>query len=110
LIKGCSSTGVEQAELAGVSPPHATMYENSNYECIRRDNIVEKCILCDHRLKVDKQPYCVVSCPSGARVVGDIQDPESEVYKLLRKHKAFVLKEDEGTSPNVYYIREYGSR
>ncbi len=110
LIKGCSSTGAEQAELAGVSPPHANMYKNPNYECIRRDNIVEKCIFCDHRLKVGKQPYCVVSCPSGARVVGDVQNPESEVYKLLRKHKSFVLQEEEGTSPNVYYIREYGSR
>jgi Fe-S-cluster-containing dehydrogenase component len=110
LIRGCSATGAEQAKLAGVNPPHATMYSHPDYEAIRRDNIVEKCILCDHRLKVGKQPYCVDSCPSGARVVGDIQDPNSEAFKLLRKHKSFVLKKDEGTSPNVYYIRDYMAR
>lgn len=110
LIKGCTTSAAEQAQLAGVTPPHGTLYSHPDYGSVRRDNIVEKCILCAHRLEVDKQPYCVVSCPSGARVVGDIDNPESEVYKLLRKHKPFVLKEDEGTSPNVYYIREYGAR
>ena len=110
LIQGCSTSGAEQAKLAGTNPPHETVYFHPDYESVRRDNIVEKCILCDHRLKVGKEPYCVVSCPSGARVVGDIQNPESDVYKLLRKHKAFVLKEEEGTSPNVYYIRDYGPR
>jgi Fe-S-cluster-containing dehydrogenase component len=110
LIKGCTTSAAEQAKLAGTNPPHKTVYFHPDYESVRRDNIVEKCILCDHRLKVGKQPYCVDSCPSGARVVGDIQDPDSQVFKLLRKHKSFVLKEEDGTSPNVYYIRDYGPR
>lgn len=110
LIPGCSTSAMEQAEKAGASPPHKTQYDHPDYECVRKDNIVEKCILCDHRLKVGKQPYCVVSCPAGARVVGDIDNPESEAYKLLRKHSSFVLKKEEGTSPNVYYIREYSAR
>lgn len=110
LIKGCSSSGAEQAQLAGSNPPYESKHSHPDYESVRRDNIVEKCIFCDHRLKLGKQPYCVVSCPSGARIVGDMDDPESKVYKLLREHQAFVLKEDEGTSPNVYYIREYSAR
>ncbi len=110
LIKGCSSSGAEQAKLVGANPPHENIYSHPDYQNVRRDNIVEKCIFCDHRLKVGKQPYCVDSCPSGARVVGDVQDPESEVYKLLRKHKSFVLKQDQGTSPNVYYLRDYSAR
>lgn len=110
LIKGCSASGAEQVRLAGVNPPHATGYSHPDYKDIRRDNVVEKCILCDHRLQQRKQPYCVDSCPSGARVVGDIHDPDSEAYKLLRKYKSIVLKQDEGTSPNVYYIREYMTR
>lgn len=110
LIPGCSTSAAEQAKIAGAIPPYETKFKHPDYESVRRDNTVEKCILCDHRLKLDKKPYCVVSCPSGARVVGDIEDPESDAYKLLRKHKAFVLKEDEGTSPNVYYVREYGTR
>jgi len=110
LIKGCTTSAAEQAQLAGATPPHETRYTHPDYRSVRRDNIVEKCIFCAHRLGVDKQPFCVVSCPSGARIVGDVDNPESEVYKLLRKHQAFVLKGDEGTSPNVYYIREYGAR
>ena len=77
---------------------------------MRRDNIVEKCILCDHRLKNDELPACVEACPSGARVVGDIGDSGSEAAKLLEKHKHFVLLPDEGTKPNVYYIRDYSAR
>lgn len=110
LIPRCTTSAAEQAEKAGQTPPHKTQYEHPDYECVRRDNVVEKCILCDHRLKAGKQPYCVVSCPAGARGVGDVSNPESEAYKLLRKYKSFVLKEDEGTSPNVYYIRDYGAR
>lgn len=110
LIKDCSSSGAEQAKLVGATPPHETKYSHPDYKDVRRDNIVEKCIFCDHRLKVNKQPYCVESCPSGARVVGDIHDPESRVYKLLMTHQAYVLKHEEGTSPNVYYIREYSAR
>lgn len=110
LIKGCTTSAAEQAQLAGATPPHETLYSHPDYESVRRDNIVEKCILCAHRLEVDKKPFCVVSCPSGARVVGDIDNPQSEVSKLLSKHKSFVLREDEGTSPNVYYIRDYGAR
>lgn len=110
LIPGCSTSAAEQAKIAGATPPHKTQYDHPDYECVRRDNVVEKCILCDHRLQVDKQPYCVVSCPAGARLVGDISNPESEAFKLLRKHTSFVLKQEEGTSPNVYYIRDYGAR
>ncbi|MBI4793322.1 MAG: 4Fe-4S dicluster domain-containing protein, partial [Deltaproteobacteria bacterium] len=55
-------------------------------------------------------PYCVISCPATARIFGDLDDPTSEVAQLLKSHKHFVLKPDEGTSPNVYYIREYGVR
>ncbi len=110
LVKGCTTSGGELVEIVGANPPHENMYTHPDYASVRRDNIVEKCILCDHQLKLGKQPYCVVSCLSGARVVGDIDNPESVVYKLLRKHKAFVLKEEAGTAPNVYYIRQYVGR
>lgn len=110
LIKGCSASGAELAKITGANPPYSTVYSHPDYENIRRDNIVEKCILCDHRLKEGKEPYCVVSCPAGARLVGDIDDPTSGVYKQLRNFKSFVLKKEEGTSPNVYYIRDYMAR
>ena len=110
LIKNGTSSGAELATRVGAVPPDKTAYNHPDYECVRRDNIVEKCILCDHRLKNGEQPYCVVACPSGARTVGDVNDPASEAAKLLKAHKSFVLKPEAGTKPNVYYIREYAAR
>jgi Fe-S-cluster-containing dehydrogenase component len=98
------------ASLTGATPPHETKYSHPDYESVRRDNIVEKCILCDHRLRNSELPACVEACPSGARVVGDINDANSDAAKLLKKYKHFVLLPDEGTKPNVYYIREYSAR
>jgi Fe-S-cluster-containing dehydrogenase component len=110
LMKGRTASGAEVAGKAGSTPPHQTKYQHPDYESVRRDNIVEKCIFCDHRVKNNELPYCVVACPSSARVFGDLQNADSEVAKLLKKHKHFVLKPEEGTSPNVYYIREYSAK
>lgn len=110
LITGCSTSGAELASLTGEIPPHKTVYSHPDFDSVRRDNVVEKCILCDHRLKNNLLPACVEACPSGARVFGDLQDSGSEAAQLLKKHDSFVLKEDEGTKPNVHYIREYSAR
>ena len=107
MIKDCTSSGAELAALAGATPPDETKYLHPDYQSVRRDNIVEKCIFCDHRLKNGELPYCVVACPSGARIFGDLSDPASDVAKALKEHKHVVLKPEEGTSPNVYYIRNY---
>ncbi|HXF85630.1 MAG TPA: 4Fe-4S dicluster domain-containing protein [Anaerolineales bacterium] len=49
-------------------------------------------------------PACVVACPTGARIFGDLNDPESNVSKVLRNHPSYRLREDLGTEPRVYYI------
>ncbi len=100
-------SGEEITALAGTNPPHRTRYSHPDYEDVRRSNITEKCIFCDHRVKNGKLPYCVTSCPAKARIFGDTSDPASEVSKLLAKHKSIVLKPEEGTKPNVYYINDY---
>ena len=69
--------------------------------------IIEKCTFCYHRTVVGKLPACVETCPSDARIFGDQNDPESEIAKILKAHKATRLKEEAGTEPNVYYIRSY---
>jgi Fe-S-cluster-containing dehydrogenase component len=107
LIPNGTASGAEIAEKAGSLPPHATVYTHPDYEPVRRKGIVEKCILCAHRLANNEEPACVETCPSGARVVGDLDDPNSEAAKLLKQHKAMRLKEDAGTEPNVYYIRSF---
>lgn len=116
LIKGCTASGAEIAKKAGDIPPNRTRYRHPEYESVRRKGIVEKCILCDHRVKSGEQPYCVVTCPARARVFGDLDDKNSEPSKLLRKYKAVNLKNnkgellkdgEKGTRPNVYYIRSF---
>jgi len=107
LLPGITSSGAETAEKAGATPPYATNYKHPDYKNVRRDNITEKCIFCDHRIKKGEEPYCVENCPAVARIFGDIDNSTSDVTKLLKKYKPTVLKEEEGTKPNVYYIRDY---
>ena len=50
-------------------------------------------------------PYCVLACPTNARVFGDLDDPESPISQLLMKEKNVVqLKPELGTKPKFFYI------
>ncbi len=68
------------------------------------EEVTDKCTFCHHRIKRGLQPACVLACPTGARVFGDINDENSEVSKLVREHRVSVLKPEEGTFPRVLYI------
>lgn len=82
----------------------------------RPRGVVEKCSFCYERIDrglaagltpgVDPEatPACVVACPTGARLFGDLNDPESEVSKILATHSAYRLREELGTDPRVYYL------
>lgn len=116
LIKGVTASGAEISTKTGGTPPHRTLYKHSDYESVRRGDIVEKCIFCEHRVIHGEAPYCVVSCPAKARIFGDLSDPGSEPSKLLKKHKPLQFKNrkgeflkpgEKGTRPNVYYIRNF---
>lgn len=69
-----------------------------------RTKTADKCTFCLHRLEAGLLPACVETCVSGARVFGDLNDPHSDVVKLLRKYPVQVLKKSMGTDPHVYYI------
>ncbi|MBM2831931.1 MAG: 4Fe-4S ferredoxin [Dehalococcoidia bacterium] len=66
--------------------------------------VVDKCTWCYHRIQKGLLPACVEVCPVGARVFGDMRDPESPVRKILREKRVYVLKPDLGTEPKVYYV------
>ena len=65
---------------------------------------VQKCSFCHQRVDAGLMPACVETCPARARVFGDLNDPSSEIVKLLIDNPTSVLKPESGTRPNVFYI------
>jgi len=86
---------------------------------VRERGVVEKCTLCVQRIQEKKleaklegrplkdgevQPACVQSCPSGALVFGNMNDPDSEVSKLKREERNYHLLEQLHTLPSIGYL------
>ncbi|ACF12593.1 4Fe-4S ferredoxin iron-sulfur binding domain protein [Chloroherpeton thalassium ATCC 35110] len=63
-----------------------------------------KCHFCAHRLENGLEPACVVVCPQHAIVCGDLDDPNSEIQKVLSKNSVTVRKPEQGTAPKLFYI------
>ncbi len=64
----------------------------------------DKCTFCVQRVDQGLHPACVDTCVGGARVFGDLNDPNSEVSRLVSTKRVMVLKPQLGTEPQVYYI------
>lgn len=69
----------------------------------RMKGVVEKCNFCSELLAEGKQPACV-EASGGTLVFGDLEDPESEVRKLLKSNYTIRRKTALGTGPSIYYI------
>ena len=72
--------------------------------------VAEKCTFCFPKIYEGHQPACVETCLGNARFFGDINDEDSEVYKIINeaiknKQKVWKLRVDLGTEPNIYYIQ-----
>jgi phenylacetyl-CoA:acceptor oxidoreductase subunit 1 len=76
----------------------------------------EKCNFCVERIDagtakglkpgVDREatPACVNTCPARALTFGDLDDPDSEVSKLIKERKGFQLHPEYNTDPSVFFI------
>ena len=97
--------------------PNPAVPEWGEPEVARRPRgVPEKCAFCYQRIDrglalglvpgvdPDATPACVGVCPTGARVFGDLNDPNSPVSILLHTNPHFRLREDLGTGPRVYYL------
>lgn len=64
----------------------------------------DKCTFCAHRVDAGLLPACVETCVGGARIFGDLNDPDSKVRRLVDQNKIKVLKPEMGTQPHVFYL------
>ncbi|MEO9953195.1 TAT-variant-translocated molybdopterin oxidoreductase [Nonlabens sp.] len=85
---------------------------------VRSRGVMEKCSLCmqmtqmtileakkDGRMIKDGEfaTACSNACSSGAITFGDINDKESEIFKVKQQDRMYHLLEEVGTEPNVMY-------
>ena len=69
-----------------------------------------KCTLCVDRIhdenlsERDRQPACVLACPTSARLFGDIHDPESVVSKAIKERGGYQLMPEWNTKPANHYL------
>lgn len=71
---------------------------------VRPQGVMEKCTFCLHRVREGRLPACLEACPTGARVFGNVLDPESEIRWVIDNKRVFVLKEELGTKPRFFYF------
>jgi len=67
-------------------------------------HVADKCTLCYHRISRGLRPACVEVCPTGARMHGDLSDPNSPLSKLRDTSHYQTLKPHMGTRPNLVYL------
>ncbi len=63
-----------------------------------------KCHFCAHRIDNGLEPACVIVCPERAIIVGDMDDPNSQVSQLLAREETSVRKPEQNTMPKLFYI------
>ncbi|BAO55127.1 TAT-variant-translocated molybdopterin oxidoreductase [Nonlabens marinus] len=94
---------------------------------VRSRGVMEKCSMCiqmtqmtileakkDGRMIEDGEfaTACSNACYNGAITFGDINDKDSEIYKVKQQDRMYHLLEEVGTEPNVMYqvkVRNYNN-
>jgi phenylacetyl-CoA:acceptor oxidoreductase 27-kDa subunit len=81
-----------------------------------QEGTTEKCNFCMERIDAgmsrglypgrdrDATPACVNTCQARALTFGDLDDPGSEVSRLIIKHLGQPLHPEYGTEPSIFYI------
>lgn len=66
-------------------------------------NTADKCTLCYHRLTKGLTTACCETCPTGARQIGDLKNPNDPIHAFLRDNDVQVLKPHMATGSKAYY-------
>jgi Fe-S-cluster-containing dehydrogenase component/formate-dependent nitrite reductase membrane component NrfD len=64
----------------------------------------EKCNFCANRVENSLLPSCVSVCPTECRIFGDLDDPSSQVSRIVQRDAFMVRKPEKGTGPKVFYL------
>jgi molybdopterin-containing oxidoreductase family iron-sulfur binding subunit len=75
----------------------------------RTVGVVEKCTFCVERLDKGLRPLCEQASRGGI-LFGDLEDPHSEIRKVLGSTFAIRRKVELGTGPSIFYIFGGGER
>jgi phenylacetyl-CoA:acceptor oxidoreductase subunit 1 len=82
----------------------------------KRIGVATKCTFCAERIDAglekglkpgadpEATPVCVNSCIAQALHFGDVEDPDSNISRLLAENRNFRLHEELGTGPRFYYL------
>ncbi|MGB0134913.1 4Fe-4S dicluster domain-containing protein [Dokdonella sp.] len=79
-------------------------------EFSEKRGVMQKCTLCVDRIynetldEADRQPACVLACPTRARHFGDLGDEESDVSKLVAERGGYALMPELGYKPVNRYL------
>jgi molybdopterin-containing oxidoreductase family iron-sulfur binding subunit len=86
---------------------------------VRMRGVMEKCSFCVQRIRLaendaktaqrklvdgDVQPACAQTCPAGAIVFGDLQDPRSAVARSTPDPRGFHVLDELNTRPAITYL------
>jgi Fe-S-cluster-containing dehydrogenase component/formate-dependent nitrite reductase membrane component NrfD len=66
-------------------------------------NTAHKCNMCNHRIEVGLEPSCQIVCPTQAIRIGDLDDPESHISKIIARDDVAVRAPEQNTRPKVFY-------
>jgi molybdopterin-containing oxidoreductase family iron-sulfur binding subunit len=80
-----------------------TAFEDAKWSAFT-EGTVTKCTFCVHRVDNGLEPACVVTCPTDARVFGDLDDPDSRPSRMIRELDGKQPLPEMGTDPSVYYV------
>ena len=79
-------------------------FAKQKWEEVSGCGVATKCDFCLDRITEGRGPACVEACAAKARVFGDLDDPDSEVSILIRRHRGQQLNPELGNNPKVYYL------
>jgi len=92
---------------------------------VRAQGVIEKCSFCIQRIQAAKlkaktedralmrdeiKTACSQSCPADAIIFGDMNDTESELFRLIGSGRRYRLLEELYTRPSVNYLTKIRNR